>query len=89
MSHHYSFCCQNIGRPVKIITQNGQVHQGIIRNVNRQKVFLAPIANNRFGGYGFGYYRYGRYPYGYGAGLGIGIALGAIATIAFLPFFFW
>ncbi|KAB8137524.1 hypothetical protein F9U64_08995 [Gracilibacillus oryzae] len=88
MSRHYDFCCQNIGRPVKIVTRNGQVHRGVIQRVNRNNVFLNSIDGNRVGGYGIGYYGYGPYG-GYGRGLGIGIALGAIATIAFLPFFFW
>ncbi|GAE92104.1 hypothetical protein JCM21714_1085 [Gracilibacillus boraciitolerans JCM 21714] len=85
---HYDFCCQHVGRPVKIVTSNGEVHKGIIRRVNPSKVFIAPLGQNRgLGGYGYGYYGYRR---GYPWGLGLGIALGAIATIAFLPpFFFW
>ncbi|MFC4402644.1 hypothetical protein [Gracilibacillus xinjiangensis] len=88
MSRHYDFCCKNMGRPVKVITNDGQVHKGVIRHVNRSKVFLAPLDGNQMGGYGIGYYGYGPGYYGR-RGLGIGIALGAIATIAFLPFFFW
>ncbi|MGP4039315.1 hypothetical protein ACTWP4_05300 [Gracilibacillus sp. D59] len=80
---HYDFCCQNVGRPVKIVTHDGAVHRGIIRRVNPSKVFIDPLdAQRGIGGYGYGFW-------GYGRGLGIGIALGAIATIAFLPFFFW
>ncbi|SER27660.1 hypothetical protein SAMN04487944_102183 [Gracilibacillus ureilyticus] len=88
MSRHYDFCCQNIGRPVRVVTKDGQVHKGVIHRVNRSKVFLAPMEGNRPGGYGIGYYGYRPYG-GYPWGLGVGIALGAIATIAFLPFFFW
>ncbi|WP_163538498.1 hypothetical protein [Gracilibacillus sp. YIM 98692] len=81
--HHYDLCCRNIGRPAKIVTHDGQVHRGIIRRVSPSRVFLEPIGGRRnLGGYGIGFF-------GYGAGLGIGIALGAIATIAFSPFFFW
>ncbi len=93
MSRHYDFCRQNVGRPVKIVTHDGQTHRGIIRKVNPSKVFLDPIDGNRGpGGYGIGYY--GGYGIGYyggwgWGGFGLGIALGAIATIAFLPFFFW
>ncbi|MFD2654941.1 hypothetical protein [Gracilibacillus thailandensis] len=80
---HYDFCRQNVGRPVKIVTHDGIVHRGIIRRVNPSKVFIDPFdARRGAGGYGYGFF-------GYGRGLGIGIALGAIATIAFLPFFFW
>ncbi|UOQ87353.1 hypothetical protein [Gracilibacillus salinarum] len=86
---HYDFCCNNMGRPVRIVTHNGEIHRGVIRNVNRSKVFLEPFGgNNRMGGYGIGYYGGGYGGYGRG-GFGLGIALGAIATIAFLPLFFW
>ncbi|RCW76799.1 hypothetical protein [Saliterribacillus persicus] len=83
MSSHYDLCCQNIGKPAKIITSNGEVHRGYIRHVDRSHVFIDPI-NTGFGGFGMGFWGFP----GYGSGLGIGIALGAIATIAFLPFFF-
>ncbi|SHM71347.1 hypothetical protein [Gracilibacillus kekensis] len=84
---HYHFCNRNIGRPVKIVTHHGEVHRGIIRRVNQSQVFIDPLGPNRgMGGYGIGYYGYRR---GYPWGLGLGIALGAIATIAFLPLFFW
>ncbi|WP_058308934.1 hypothetical protein [Gracilibacillus massiliensis] len=84
---HYNFCRQNVGRPVKIVTRQGEVHRGVIRRVNQSQVFIDPFGQNRgMGGYGMGYYGYRP---GYRWGLGVGIALGAIATIAFLPLFFW
>ncbi|WP_347834960.1 hypothetical protein [Gracilibacillus sp. JCM 18860] len=75
MSRHYDFCRQNVGRPVKIVTHDGQTHRGIIRKVNPSKVFLDPIDGNRGGpgGYGIGYY--GGWG-GWGGGFGLGIALG-------------
>ncbi|MDX8045223.1 hypothetical protein SH601_04405 [Gracilibacillus sp. S3-1-1] len=79
---HFDFCRRNIGSPVKIVTRDGVTHRGYINRVNRSKVFIEPFQRRGLGGYGYGFF-------GYGSGLGIGIALGAIATIAVLPFFFW
>ncbi|GAB2568639.1 hypothetical protein [Gracilibacillus alcaliphilus] len=85
---HYEFCKQHIGHPVKIVTRSGEVHRGVIKHVNRSRVFIDPLGSPRnLGGYGQGYYGYGGF--GFGSGFGLGIALGAIASIAFLPFFFW
>ncbi|MCT2537776.1 hypothetical protein NC661_12500 [Aquibacillus koreensis] len=84
MSRYYHDCKNNIGRPVKIVTRDGKVHRGMIERVNNTHVFLKPMSSN-LGGYGYGFYR----PWGFGAGLGWGVALGSIATLAFLPFFFW
>ncbi|WP_407933960.1 hypothetical protein [Aquibacillus rhizosphaerae] len=82
---HYHECRSNIGRPVRIQTIDGKVHRGIIQKVNHSHVFLQPMSP-KLGGYGYGFYG----PYGgYGAGLGWGVALGSIATLAFLPLFFW
>ncbi|TDQ41482.1 LSM domain-containing protein [Aureibacillus halotolerans] len=81
--NHYQTCCQHQGRPVHIRCKNGREYRGIIQNVDRQQVFIQPIGGA--GGFGYGFFGYGGY--GYGAGLGIGIALGSIATIALLPFF--
>ncbi|WP_066188631.1 MULTISPECIES: hypothetical protein [Gracilibacillus] len=85
---HYDFCKRNIGSPVKIVTRNGEIHRGVIRHVNQSQVFIDSRRRpSGIGGYGIGFF--GPYSGGYGSGLGLGIALGAIASIAFLPFFFW
>ncbi|WP_343799019.1 hypothetical protein [Bacillus carboniphilus] len=75
------------GRAVEIRTRNGRIHRGIIQHVDRNRVYIRPLGQpRRLGGYGLGYYR--GYGYGYG-GYGYGIALGALAGLALLPFFFW
>ncbi|WP_099156855.1 hypothetical protein [Virgibacillus ndiopensis] len=82
--HYYGLCQRYRGRAVEIRTHDGRSHRGIISNVNNNRVFLQPFGRNRnLGGFG-----YGGFGYGYG-GFGYGVALGAIATLALLPFFFW
>ncbi len=82
ITHHYEMCCRYKGRAVRIRCRDGSVHTGIIRNVTRNRVYLQPLGPNRnLGGFGYGYYGYG--------GFGYGIALGAIATLALIPFLFW
>ncbi|GAA5416052.1 hypothetical protein Pryu01_01084 [Paraliobacillus ryukyuensis] len=81
MSRYYNMCNKNIGRPVCIRTKDGHEHRGIIRRVSTSHVFLEPMPSN-LGGYGYGFW-------GVGPGFGWGVAFGAIATLAFLPFFFW
>ncbi|WP_375162427.1 hypothetical protein [Bacillus sp. V3B] len=47
------------------------------------KVYLRPLRRTPdYGGFGYGYYGGG-----WGWGLGWGLALGAIAALAFIPFF--
>ncbi|WP_188456788.1 hypothetical protein [Virgibacillus oceani] len=80
--HYYGLCQRYRGRAVEIRTHDGRCHRGIIRRVNNNRVFIQPLGRNRnLGGYGYGGFGYG--------GFGYGIALGAIATLALLPFFFW
>ncbi|WP_186578657.1 hypothetical protein [Aquibacillus kalidii] len=86
MSRYHSVCKRHVGRAVKITTVDGRVHRGIIRNVNNTHVFLEGVPARNLGGYGYGYYRR---PYGYRPGFGWGVALGSIATLALLPFFWW
>lgn len=87
--NHYHTLRQGVGRPVEIRTKQGAVHRGIVDRVDRNRVYLRPMNGGRrnFGGYGYGYYGPG-YGYGWG-GAAAGFALGAIATLAFLPFFFF
>lgn len=85
MSRYYKMCCDNIGKPVCIKTIDGQEHRGIIRQVTPTHVYLDPLPN-RSGGFGAGYYNQNFY--GYEPGFGLGIALGAIGTLAILPWFF-
>ena len=82
-ARYYHMCQRGIGRPVQIRTFNGQVHRGVIERVSPGRVFLRPLGGGRnYGGYGYGYYG------GYGGwGFGFGVALGAIAALAFIPFF--
>jgi hypothetical protein len=82
-SHYYSLCRRHMGKAVEIRTHGGRVHRGIIERVSPNRVYLRPLGRTRgLGGFGLGYY-------GYGFGFGFGVALGAIATLAVLPFFFW
>lgn len=92
MSNYYKTCCDNVGRPVSIRTLDGQEHRGVIRRVTPSHVYLEPLTNQPRG-LGSSYY-YGRpyppyrpYPV-YRPGFGLGIALGAIGTLAVLPWFF-
>lgn len=88
VEQHREVCQRYKGRAVEIRLHNGVVHRGIIREVGRHKVYLQPLDRRQpqLGGFGYGFYGPG---WGYAWGLGIGIALGAIATIALLPFFFF
>ncbi|MFD1852124.1 hypothetical protein [Oceanobacillus bengalensis] len=82
-AEYYNMCCRYKGRAVRITTRDGRTHRGIIRHVDKRSVYLQPFGPTRnLGGFGYGY------GYGYG-GFGLGIALGAIGTLALLPFFFW
>lgn len=75
---HYETCRRGIGRPVQIRMSNGAVHRGVIDRVSPGRVFLRPLGGRNYDGYGYGW--------GWG-GFGTGLAIGAIAAIAFLPFF--
>lgn len=87
INHYRKLCERHRGRAVEIRTHDGRVHRGIIESVNNRSVFLKPIDQRRsLGGFGYGPWGFG----GYGSGgVGFGIALGAIATLILLPFFFW
>lgn len=88
--NYHSVCSGNVGRPVEIRTHGGIIHRGIISHVDHQKVFIRPFEGRRnLGGFGYGFWG-PRWGWGWGvAGFGIGVAFGAIATLAFLPWFFW
>lgn len=96
MPNYYKMCCDNVGKPVTIKTKDGQEHRGVIRQVTPTHVFIEPL-QNQVRGFGTPYYQYGQpvqpvqpvqpyYPYR--PGFGLGIALGAIGTLAILPWFF-
>ncbi|OLS33713.1 hypothetical protein [Bacillus sp. MRMR6] len=81
--NYYALCQKYKGRAVEIRTRDGRVHRGIIQRVGMNQVYLQPIGRRRnLGGFGYGWY-------GGGWGFGWGVALGAIASLALLPFFFW
>ncbi|HLS08882.1 hypothetical protein [Lentibacillus sp.] len=84
---HFRGLCQRCkGRAVEIKTRNGAIHRGIINHVDNHYVYLHPLGPGRPLG-GFGYGGFGGFGgYGYGGGLGLGIALGAIGTLALVPF---
>lgn len=90
VGHYHGLCNQYRGRAVEIKTRDGGCYRGIISHVDNNKVFIQPLRRRprNLGGFGYGYYRRPRYRYGYG-GFGIGLALGSIATLALLPFFYW
>ncbi|WP_077300728.1 hypothetical protein [Virgibacillus pantothenticus] len=80
-AHYYSVCQRHMGKAVEIRTHCGRVHRGIIERLSPNRVYIRPLERGGgLGGFGIGYYGYG---------FGYGVALGAIATLAVLPFFFW
>lgn len=82
-SHYFGVCQRGIGRAVEIRCRNGRVHRGIIDKVTPNRVFLRPFGGRAgLGGYGYAGYGYGAW------GFGAGIALGTIAALAFIPFYF-
>lgn len=81
VDHYYRLCNKNIGVPVEIRCHDGKTHVGVIDRVDHEKVYLKPLD-----GYSRGP---GVFFWGFGAGLLIGIPLGAIATLAFLPWGYW
>lgn len=80
-AHYYQLCCDNIGAAVEITTYDGIVHRGIIDRVNRERVYLRQLEASGGG--------YGAFIWGPGWVFGAGILLGSIATLAFLPFYWW
>ncbi|WP_088101972.1 hypothetical protein [Halalkalibacter urbisdiaboli] len=88
MSLHYYHICQKYrGRLVEINTVDGQVHRGVIQNVTDREVYIQPVGGytgSRFGGFSYGW----GYPgWGFGRGFAVGIGLGAITSLALLPWF--
>lgn len=87
LNYYHNLCTRYKGRAVKIRTRDGKVHCGVIDNVNKNRVFLRRSKGARIGGFSYGYGGYGGY--GRYQEFGVGIALGAIASLILLPFFFW
>src|SRR5690625_3751691 len=97
MSKYYQLCQKNLGKPVSIQLKDGQEYRGVIRNVTPYLVYLEPLSDQpRVFGSGYYYQPYPVYqPVApaqrvtpYRPGFGLGIALGAIGTLAVLPWFF-
>jgi hypothetical protein len=81
-SRYYDMCNRGVGRAVEIRMHDGKVHRGIIDRVHRGRVYLRPFGGTRnYGGYGYGW------GWDWGWGFGAGLAIGAIASLAFIPFF--
>ncbi|MBY7142024.1 hypothetical protein KFZ56_02750 [Virgibacillus sp. NKC19-3] len=86
VEHFYGLCQKHKGKAVEIKTHDGETHRGVINHVDNRCVYLQPLGRTRnLGGFGYGFYGPGYYRPGFGYGL----ALGAIGTLALLPFFFW
>lgn len=79
-SPYYDQCKKYMGRSVGIRTRDGQMHRGVITNVDNSQVYLRPMGNGNLGGFGYGW------GWGGGFGGGYGIALGAIAALTLLAF---
>lgn len=78
-ANYYHMCNRGIGRAVEIRTIHGGVHRGIIERVTPHTVFLRPLGGPPRGGFGYGW--------GWGWGFAAAIAIGAIAWLAFIPWF--
>ncbi|WP_411814281.1 hypothetical protein [Cytobacillus horneckiae] len=86
---YYNRCRGGVGKPVEVRLHDGRIQRGIIDRVSSDRVYLRPLGKN-YGGYGYaGRCRGGFCGGGWGWGFGAGIALGAIASLFFLPLFFW
>lgn len=89
VSHYHSLCNRYRGRAVEIRTHDGRSHRGIIRDVDGRRVYLEPLSRRRnLGGFASPFYGYGGY-YGRRRSFLTGVALGSIATLVLLPFFFY
>jgi hypothetical protein len=87
VGYYHGLCNRYRGRAVEIKTRDGRSHRGIIQSVDNRNVYVRPIGRGGgLGGFSYGFF--GGYG-GFRPGFGFGIALGAIATLAVLPFFFW
>ncbi|WP_156288609.1 hypothetical protein [Oceanobacillus salinisoli] len=82
--HYYDLCCRYKGRAVEIVTRDGRRHRGIIKHVDSGRVYIQSIGGRGLGGFGYGFYGPG---FGFVPGFGFGIALGAITSLALLPWF--
>lgn len=82
---YYNLCNKNIGAAVEITCFDGTTHRGIIERVDHSHVFLAPF-DRKPSSHGSSY---GTFLWGWGFAFAAGIALGSIATLAFLPFYYW
>ena len=59
---YYDMCRRGVGKAVEIRTHDGRIHRGIIHRVDNRMVYLRPLPQRNYGGYG--------YPWGWGWGWG-------------------
>ncbi|WP_096201840.1 hypothetical protein [Bacillus sp. FJAT-45350] len=87
VSHYYDLCNKSIGRAVEIRDIHGNVHRGIIERVDYEQVYLRPLDGAAPPPAGPG--GPGMFLWGFGAGALFGVGLGAIASMAFMPYPYW
>ncbi|WP_369813140.1 hypothetical protein [Virgibacillus halodenitrificans] len=57
VQHYHNLCQRYKGKAVEIRTHRGEVHRGVIRHVDRRRVYLEPLGGRRdLGGFGLGFY---------------------------------
>lgn len=83
IDYYRDLCARNCGNAVEITTFDGDIYRGVIDRIEGDYVYLNPLNDNDGFENGVSGFILS------GIGFGIGIALGAIATFALLPRFFW
>lgn len=97
MSHYYHLCKRHVGRSVTVRTRDGRVYNGRITQVTPTQVYITPVGRQIEGQEEKGKLAKGTDKNVKGQevlwfGLGWWIPFAAIASLAFLPFFwgpFW
>lgn len=99
MSRYYHICSRNIGRAVEVRTVDGRIHRGVISRVTPTHLYYRPLGAGISGEANSNVKAEQALDvgdksdaqevqwWGFGWGFGAGVALGAITSLAFLPFF--